>query len=289
MRKKFLLSIFLLIVLRLTGFSYRMPNYLKERILNLTNTLEFKASELADKSYSHFKGWNRVIDEKEQKILFSSSNFLSSVRLFKRFLIESDNYYRGSSTRTNLYNAFLYVANYFEKLKNDFREIGLSPYELYDIERIIRDIDREFSKWHSNDNLAYLKDYYVKGYSDAVYLIERVGMGRYVKRKFIDLESLYAYTYLVRRSKKSPWKFVKKLTIKELSQIPEGEPIRLTFEGHLVIQMGKGAGRPVYLIENGKKRIISSSSVLRRYGGWKAVYEVPKEVIDKYPEGEPVR
>jgi len=48
------------------------------------------------------------------------------------------------------------------------------------------------------------------------------------------------------------------------------------------------SSRPVYLIEKGKRRGITSPQVLMRFGGWSKVYEVPSEIIDTYPEGEPV-
>ncbi len=289
MKKKGLVFSLVIITLSSMLLSYGIPSYIKERILNLTSELEYKAQALAETSYSHFRGWNGVIDEREQKVLFSSESFLASVRLFRRFINESSTYFHSEYTRTNLFSAFSYMANYFYQLKRDMESIGLRPYEVYDIERILRDIEREFSSWSSPDNLSYLNGYYVKGYGSTVYVILKLSPGRYEKRPFKNLESLFAYTYFYKRKKENPWKFLKKISLDLLSQIPEGPPISMTFEGHLVIQMGKGPGRPVYLIKNGKKRPLANPSVLRRFGGWGNVYEVPKEVIDKYPTGKAIK
>jgi hypothetical protein len=68
-----------------------------------------------------------------------------------------------------------------------------------------------------------------------------------------------------------------------------GSPTELTFEGFLVIENSTRPNRPVYLIENGKKRGITSPAVLERFGGWNKVYEIPAEIIAKYPKGEPIK
>jgi hypothetical protein len=67
-----------------------------------------------------------------------------------------------------------------------------------------------------------------------------------------------------------------------------GDMIDLDFEGRLIIEQGARPNRPVYLIEGGKKRGITSPQVLQRFGGWGRVYEVPLEVIGSYPDGAPV-
>jgi hypothetical protein len=33
---------------------------------------------------------------------------------------------------------------------------------------------------------------------------------------------------------------------------------------------------------------VTSPQVLQRLGGWSRVFEVPVEVVEKYPEGEPI-
>ncbi len=62
--------------------------------------------------------------------------------------------------------------------------------------------------------------------------------------------------------------------------------IDLNFEGSLIIEQSNRPNRAVYLIQNGKKRGLTSPSVLHRFGGWGKVFEVPKEVIEKYPDGD---
>jgi len=65
--------------------------------------------------------------------------------------------------------------------------------------------------------------------------------------------------------------------------------INLTFEGNLIIEQSTPPNRSVYLIQNGKKRGITSPQMLQRFGGRDRVFEVPAEVIQSYPDGEPVR
>ena len=74
-----------------------------------------------------------------------------------------------------------------------------------------------------------------------------------------------------------------------LERMEEGPMLNLSFEGELVIELSSRPNRPVYLIEHGKKRGVTSPSVLQRLGGWDRVYEVPREIIDSYPEGEPIK
>ena len=64
--------------------------------------------------------------------------------------------------------------------------------------------------------------------------------------------------------------------------------IDLDFEGWLIMEQSTRPNRPVYLIEGGKKRGITSPQVLQRFGGWGKVYEVPLEVIQGHPDGDPV-
>ncbi|RLE01799.1 MAG: hypothetical protein DRJ11_08795, partial [Candidatus Aminicenantes bacterium] len=105
---------------------------------------------------------------------------------------------------------------------------------------------------------------------------------------FKDLESLYRYNYQLKRGK-DPWKYLVQVREETLAKMTRGEMIELTFEGCLVIEMSNRPNRPVYLIENSRKRGVTSPAVLQRLGGWDKVYEVPAEIIAKYPEGEPIR
>jgi hypothetical protein len=74
-------------------------------------------------------------------------------------------------------------------------------------------------------------------------------------------------------------------TLRKMEEVPV---ISLTFEGRLVIEQSDRKNRPVYLIENGRRRGVTSPAVLTRLGGWGKVLEVPAEVIAAYPEGEPI-
>ncbi len=287
MRKIILISIIMGVLGMVNLFSY-IPSYIKEDILKLNGELHSKAIIIAQKSYEHFKGWDGRISEREQKVLFSSESFIASVNLFGKLVAESESFYMRDYLTTNLYNAFKYVADYFYQLKEDMYSLRISPYELREAEYILNDMEREFSSWGSSRNLAYLNGYYVKGSGDTVYLIRRVAVGKYEKRAFSDLESIFAYTYFTRR-KKDPWKLLRKISLKTLASIPEGEKIKYTFEGKMIIEKSKRADRPVYLIQNGKKHPLTSPAVVERYGGWKKVYEVPEGVILKYPTGEEIK
>jgi hypothetical protein len=41
-------------------------------------------------------------------------------------------------------------------------------------------------------------------------------------------------------------------------------------------------------VEKGRKRGLTSPSVLERFGGWGKVLEVPAEVVAAYPDGDPI-
>lgn len=258
------------------------------QIYNLSLELEKMASALAASSYEHFKGLDQTISQDEQAVLFKSEAFASSCRLFSRLAAEESGYFRGSYLRTNLYQAFLYLVRAFQELDETMTTAQLRPYQIRDINNILEQIEREFSQWPSEDSLPYLHQKYVKGRGSAVYLIERQGLGEYVLRPFHDLESLYRYNYQLKRGR-DPWKYLVQVREETLARMTRGEPIELNFEGCLVIEMSNRPNRPVYLIENGKKRGVTSPAVLQRLGGWDKVYEIPAEIIGKYPDGEPVR
>jgi hypothetical protein len=120
-----------------------------------------------------------------------------------------------------------------------------------------------------------------------VYLIEKVGVGSYARRPFATLESLFRYNYEQNRGK-DPWKFRVQVPDEVLQKMRVGPPINTTFEGQMVMQSEASRGRPVYRIENGRKRAFSRPELLNRYGGWARVFEVPREIIDRYPDGEPI-
>jgi len=259
----------------------------RPQIHSLALELEKQASFIAQSSFDHFKGWNNTISDKEQAVLFRSETFLACCRLFLRLTGERSDYYRAGFLRTNLYNAFLYLARAFRDLEGAMREAGLMPYALSDCRSLLDAMDAEFSRWPMSDNLAYLHQKYVKARKDTVYMIERKGPGRFVRHAFKDLESLFRYNYDLKRGK-DPWKYLVEVSADTLEKMEEGSMIERTFEGWLVIEQSNRPNRPVYLIENGKKRGLTSPQVVQRFGGWGKVFEVPLEVIAKYPEGDPL-
>ena len=186
------------------------------------------------------------------------------------------------SLRTNLFNAYTYLASSFRELEKDFRS-----YTLNDCRETLNDLERAFERWPAADNLAYLHLKFVQASDQTVYLIERRQPGEYLRRTFASLESLYRYNYLQNRSK-DPWKYRVQVDESTLKKMASGEPIALTFNGCLVMDLIERPNRPVFLIENNKKRPLSSSAALARFGGWKSVFEVPAQVIESYPLGQPV-
>jgi len=260
----------------------------KKAIYRLGIELERQATYLAQSSYEHFKGWNGAISDQEQAILFKSEAFAASCRLFLKIAEDRSNYFRAGYLRTNLYNAFIYLSSSFNDLVEEMRRGSVMPYSLSNCREILENMEYEFSEWPAADNLAYLHQRYVKARDATVHMIERKGIGVYIRRPFKNLESLYRFNYDLNRGK-DPWKYLVEVSYDTLEKMNKGSMIDLTFEGYLIIQLGKPRGSGVYLIEEGKKRGITSPRVLRRFGGWDNVLEVPIEVIKKYPDGEDIR
>ncbi len=259
----------------------------RQKIYSLGVELEREAESLADESYSRFRGRDDTISDEEQAVLFKSEAFLAACRLFLKLTEERSDYFGSGYLRTNLYNAFLNVSRSFRELEESMRSGRRGSGGVSDCRRLLEAMDAEFSRWPSPDNLAYLHERYVKSGRDTVYLIERQGPGRFVRRPFRDLESLYRYNYDRKRGK-DPWAYLVQVEPDTLRKMPEGDTIDLTFEGQLVIEQGNRPNRPVYRIESGRKRGLTSPQVVQRFGGWSRVFEVPAEVIEKYPEGEPI-
>jgi len=257
-------------------------------IYSLGLDLEKQAASLAMNSYGHFKGWTNAISDREQAILFKSEAFAASCRLFLRLTEERSDYYAADFLRTNLYNAFMYLSESFRELEAEMKRGGIMPYELSNCRKILDRMDAEFSRWPLPDNLAYLHQKYVKTRDDTVYMLERRAAGTYVRRPFKNLESLFRFNYDLRRGK-DPWKHLAEISEAALEKMEEGEPIDMTFEGRLIIEQGTRPNRSVYLIERGRKRGVTSPQVLERLGGWGQVFEVPREVIDGYADGDPIR
>lgn len=256
-------------------------------IARLGQDLGKAAAYLAESSFDHFKGWSDEISDQEQVILFESEAFAASCRLFLRLIEDRSDFFQTSHLRTNLHNAFMYLVHAFQDLEGEMRKGGVMPYALNDCRRILAKMEDEFSRWPMADNLAYLHQKYIKAGEDTVYLIERKGQGEYVRSAFKNLESLYRYNYDLKRGK-NPWEHLVEVSEDTLKKMKEGPALENTFEGLLVIEMGNRPNRSVYLIQNGKKRGITSPAVLQRYGGWGRVFEVPAEVISSYPDGEPI-
>ncbi|MFC2168825.1 hypothetical protein ACFLRW_07565 [Acidobacteriota bacterium] len=277
------------ILIFLTGYFVSAAPAQRNEIYRLGIDLEEAATYLAESSFEHFKSWDDTISEQEQAILFKSEAFAASCRLFLKLSEQSSNYYVRRHQRTNLYSAYLYLLGSFKELNGEMRRGGIQPYALRDANQILERMDYEFSNWPAADNLAYLHHKYVKGRNSVVYMIERRGPGEYVMHRFEDLESIFKYNYDLNRGN-NPWDHLVAVEESVLRKMSEGRSISLTFEGLLVIEQSNRQGRGVYLIENGKKRGVTSPNLItQRFGGWDNVYEVPAEVIRKYPDGEPIR
>jgi len=260
----------------------------RENVYKLGVDLERTASQLAKNNYDHFKGWNAEYTDEEQAVLFKSEAFLASCRLFLRLAEERSEYLESGYVRTNLYHAFVYLNRAFKDLEIVMRNAGVMPYSLSQCGRILERMESEFSRWPSVDNLSYLHDKYVKAGDASVYKIERQGPGVYVLRAFKNLESLYRYNYSLNRGN-NPWDHLVEVPYETLERMDKGSVLDLSFEGELIIELSSRPNRPVFLIENGKKRGVTSPRVLQRLGGWERVYEVPAEIINSYLDGEPIK
>jgi hypothetical protein len=254
---------------------------------SLAADLEQKASGLAQSSFDYFKGWNGTISDQEQAVLFKSEAFAASCRLFLKLAEERSDFFQTNQLRTNLYSAFTYLFSSFQELDQEMQKTGVRPYELRDCRQVLRRMEQAFADWPSPDNLAYLDQRYVKDRRAAVYLIVKKSTAVFIKYPFKNLESLYRYNYNQNRGK-NPWDYLVEVKTETLNKMEQGDLIDLNFEGRLVIEQSNKPNRPVYLIEGGKRRGLTSPSVLARYGGWSKVFEVPDEVINSYPEGDPI-
>jgi hypothetical protein len=259
----------------------------RRNLAQMAEELERQATVIARDSYDHFKGSNNAITDQEQAILFKSEEFAASCRLFVRLAGGQTEFYREEHLRTSLFNAFTYLTRSFSELEREMRQGNVMPYAMSDARRLLSRMEREFSGWAAPDNLAYLDGKYVQGADASIYLIERRGMGEYTRRPFGNLESLFRYNYDQNRGN-DPWKFRVQVPEDTLRRMRTGPPITVTFEGQMVMEAGNGRNRPVFRIENGKKRPFARPDLLNRYGGWAKVFEVPREVITSYPDGEPI-
>jgi hypothetical protein len=257
----------------------------RAQIFSLGQELERTAASLALESYEHFRGWNGVITDKEQAVLFKSEAFSASCRLFLKLAETGSGYYGADNARTNVFSAFTYLVASFSELETEMRRGGVRPYGLADCRRILSRMERAFGDWPDPNNLAYLDQKYIKAADATVYLIEKKGLADFVRRPFRNLESLFRYNYDRNRGK-NPWEHLVEVSGETLRRMKVGAEIALTFEGRMIIEQSTRRNRPVYVIENGKRRPVANPSIVERRGGWGRVFEVPREVIDSYPEGE---
>jgi hypothetical protein len=259
----------------------------RSQVYDLGVELERQATALAQESFEHFRGWNGTISDQEQGILFKSEAFAASCRLFLKLTESQSDYFQTDNLRTNVFNAFTYLASSFGELEQGMRRGNVMPYALSDCRNILTRMEREFAAWPDADNLAYLDRKYVKAGDATVYLIEKRDIGAYVKRPFKSLESVFRYNY-DRNQGKNPWKFLVETSEETLDKMETEAMIDLTFEGQMIIEQSTRTNRGVYLIQGGKKCPLTRPEVVGRLGGWGRVYEVPREVIDGYAEGAPI-
>jgi len=259
----------------------------RSRVFDLGVELERQATALAQESFDHFRGWNGTITDREQGILFKSEAFAASCRLFLKLTESQSDFFRTDNLRTNVFSAFSYLAASFGELEREMRQGNVMPYALSECRKVLARMEREFSAWPDADNLAYLDKKYVKSGDATVYLIEKRGIGTYIKRPFKNLESVFRYNY-DRSQGKNPWKFLVETSEETLDKMKTEKMIDLTFEGKMIIEQSTRKNRGVYLIQGGKKRPLARPEVVERLGGWGKVFEVPAEVIEGYEEGEPI-
>ena len=226
-------------------------------------------------------------------VLFASEGFAASCRTFRR-LVERG---QGGSVRQGLDRALRFVVRDYDALESSSRLSGIRLYPLTDCADILRRIERELGVGSSFDDPVrdrparpVIEDWdgkYAKGRNASVFLIERAG-GAFVRRPFKNLESLFKYNFDQDRGG-NPWDSLVEIPANQLDRMRTGAAIDRTFEGLMIIEQGTKPNRSVYLIRNGEKRGLARPELVARYGGWKKVFEVPREIIDAYKDGEPIR
>lgn len=257
----------------------------RAQVFDLGQELERQAIALAQESFDHFRGWNGAISDQEQAILFKSEAFAASCRLFLKLTETTSTYYRTDHARTNIFSAFAFLARSFAELEAEMQRGGIRPYALGDCKKILARMERGFGSWPDPNNLAYLDQKYVKAADATVYLIEKRGLASFIRRPFTSLESLFRYNYDRNRGK-NPWEHLVEVSEETLDKMKVEAEISLTFEGRMIIEQSTRKNRPVYVIQSGKRRPVANAAIVERRGGWGKVYEVPREVIDSYEEGE---
>ncbi len=267
------------------------------RLVDLARNLAERAAEIAESMEDQID--NRYGSWSDNKIeaLFASENFAAAGRAFHR-LAEKAGYGSRYSERSGLVRAYRYLIRAYDDLESAARG-GVRIYALSDCASILRRIERELNgggnRTFEGENRVERDQLqendwdgnYVKGRDATVYLIERRGAGEFVRRPFKNLESLFKYNYDQDRGD-NPWGHVAEVPVETLNRMRTGDSIDRSFEGLMVVEPGTLPNRPVFLIQGGKKRGLTKADLVLRYGGWKKVFEIPKEIIAAYPDGEPI-
>ena len=122
----------------------------------------------------HFKGRDGEVSDREQAVLFKSESFLASCRLFLRLDRGAVGLLPFGYLRTNLYNAFAYLARSFRDLEDEMKKAGSCPTPFPTAGRSSTAWTTSSPEWPSADNLSYLHQKYVKARDATVYMIERL-------------------------------------------------------------------------------------------------------------------
>jgi len=268
--------------------------YGSDRLVRYAEELSTRADDLAASISERFDNRFESLRDSDIEVLYGSEKFLASCQVFLRLAEASAD---SGSRRAGLDAAFGFLSREFDDFEAVARRAGIRTYDLSDcadlLERMGREVgarrdysyDREDRERDASDEWI---GKYAKGSDSSVYLIERQGL-RIVRRPFKNLESLFKYNYDLDRGD-NPWDYVAEVPAADLDRMKIGDPVERTFEGQMIIEpAGRKLNRSVYLIQNGKKRGLTEASLVTRYGGWNKVREVPKEIIDAYPDGDPIR
>ena len=275
------------------------------RLVQLAAELDRRADDVVRIVSGDLLDRGGTLNDDEIAVLFASEGFSSAARLFSRLTERGSGYAARGSSRSVLNRSFRYLVREFNVLDSAVRRTGIRNYILADCDSTLRrvddalggsgyldEIDRNRAEYGPDvvgrEEMQDWNGKYAKGRGAAVYLIESRGAGEFIRRPFKNLESLFKYNYDRDRGK-NPWGYVAEIPIPTLERMRQGTMIDRTFEGAMIIEPETRPNRPVYLIRGGKKLPLSRADLVARYGGWSKVFEVPREVIDAYPEGETIK
>lgn len=266
------------------------------RVVSLAAELERRASDAARSVSDLLLDRSGALADDQIAALYAAEGFAASSRLFLRLTERGSGYASRISSRTGLERAYRYLARNFNELEDAARRVGIQPYALGDCVSILRRMEAELGGGVIVDDYvdrgrAAEEEWdgkYAKGRGVEVFLIERRGTGDFVRRPFKNLESLFKYNYDRDRGK-NPWGFTADIPSNTLERMRKGAMIERTFEGQMLIETGTLPNRSVYLIRGGQRHGLTRPELVARYGGWGKVFEVPRDVIDAYTEGEPIK